>query len=54
MSKITKHTENATKNQSLASEIIADQESKNKKMELVVVALSVALLATVVTKGKGK
>lgn len=38
----------------LASEIIADQESKNKKMEFAVVALSVALLATVVTKGKGK
>lgn len=41
-------------NKTLASEIIADQESKNKKMELAVVALSVALLATVVTKGKGK
>ena len=39
-------------NKTLASEIIADQESKNKKMELAVVALSVALLATVVTKGK--
>lgn len=41
-------------NKTLASEIIADQKSKNKKMELAVVALSVALLATVVTKGKGK
>ncbi len=41
-------------NKTLASEIIGDQESKNKKMELAVVALSVALLATVVTKGKGK
>ena len=41
-------------NKTLVSEIIADQESKNKKMELAVVALSVALLATVVTKGKGK
>lgn len=48
-----KNTKN-TKNMSLASEIIADQEAKNKKMELAVVALSVALLATVVTKGKGK
>ena len=28
MSKITKHTENVTKNQSLASEIIADQVAK--------------------------
>ena len=38
----------------LASEIIADQELRNKKMELAVVALSVALIATVVTKGKEK
>lgn len=52
MSKNTKHTENATKNQSLASEIIADQTTKAKRLEVAVVALSVALLATTVTKRK--
>ena len=51
MSKITKHTENVTKNHSLASEIIADQAAKTKRLE-VAVALSVALLATAVTKRK--
>nr|DAV33284.1 MAG TPA: hypothetical protein [Caudoviricetes sp.] len=52
MSKITKHTENATKNQSLASEIIADQATKTKRLEVAVVALSVALLAAAATKRK--
>ena len=52
MSKITKHTENATKNQSLASEIIADQETKTRKLEIAVVALAVSLLATAATKRK--
>ena len=52
MSKITKHTENVTKNQSLASEIIAEQSSKNKKLELAVIGLSVTLLATLATKRK--
>ncbi len=52
MSKITKNTENVTKNQSLASEIIADQEAKNKKLELAVIVLSVTLLATLATKRK--
>lgn len=52
MSKITKNTENATKNQSLASEIIADQSFKNKKLEMAVIALSVVLLATAATKRK--
>lgn len=52
MSKITKHTENATKNQSLASEIIADQTIKTKRLEVAVVALSVALLATAAIKRK--
>ena len=52
MSKITKNTENATKNQSLASEIIADQTIKTKRLEVAVVALSVALLATTVTRKK--
>ena len=47
MSKITKHTENVTKNQSFASEIIAEQVEKNKRLEAAVVVLSVALLATV-------
>ena len=46
MSKITKHTENVTKNHSLASEIIADQAAKAKRLEVAVVALSIALLAT--------
>lgn len=48
----TKHTENVTKNQSLASEIIAEQATKNKKLEVAVVSLSVALLATTVTRKK--
>ncbi len=52
MSKITKHTENATKNQSLASEIIAEQATKNKKLEIAIVALSCALLATATVKRK--
>ena len=52
MSKITKNTENATKNQSLASEIIADQATKTKRLEVAVVALSIALLATATTKRK--
>ena len=52
MSKNTKHTENVTKNQSFASEIIADQAAKNKKLEVAVVALSVVLLATAVTRKK--
>lgn len=52
MSKITKHTENATKNQSLASEIIAEQETKVRKLEIAVVALAVTLLATAATKRK--
>lgn len=52
MSKITKHTENVTKKQSLASEIIADQVAKTKRLEIAVVALSVALLATAATKRK--
>lgn len=52
MSKIAKHTENVTKNQSLASEIIADQVAKTKRLEFAVVALSVALLATAATKRK--
>ena len=52
MSKITKHTENATKNQSLANEIIAHQKTKSKRLEVAGVALSVALLATVATKRK--
>lgn len=52
MSKITKHTENVTKNQSLASEIIADQTAKIKRLEVAVVALSVVLLATAATKRK--
>lgn len=52
MSKITKNTENVTKNSSLASEIIAEQSSKNKKLEMVVIALSVALLAVTVTRKK--
>lgn len=52
MSKITKHTENATKNQSLASEIIAEQEIKTRKLEIAVVALAVTLLATTATKRK--
>lgn len=52
MSKITKNTENATKNQNLASEIIAEQSFKNKKLEMAVIALSVVLLATTVTRKK--
>ena len=52
MSKITKHTENVTKNQSLASEIITDQATKTKRLEVAVVALSVVLLATAATKRK--
>lgn len=52
MSKITKHTENVTKNQSLASEIIADQVAKTKRLKIAVVALSVVLLATAATKRK--
>ena len=52
MSKITKHTENATKNQSLASEIIAEQEIKTRKLEIAVVALAVTLLVTTATKRK--
>lgn len=52
MPKITKHTENVTKNQSLASEIIADQATKTKRLEVAVVALSIALLATATTKRK--
>ena len=52
MSKITKHTENVTKNQSLASEIIAEQEIKTRKLEIAVVALTVILLATAATKRK--
>lgn len=52
MSKIAKHTENATKNQSLASEIIADQTAKTKRLEVAVVVLSVVLLATATTKRK--
>ena len=52
MSKITKHTENVTKNQSLASEIIADQAAKTKRLEVAVVALAVTLLATTATKRK--
>lgn len=52
MPKNTKNTENVTKNQSLASEIIAEQEAKNKKLELAVIGLSVTLLATLATKRK--
>ena len=52
MSKITKHTENVTKNQSLASEIIADQAAITKRLEIAVVALSVVLLAIAATKRK--
>ena len=52
MSKITKNTDKVTKNNSLASEIIAGQSSKNKKLEIAVIALSVALLATTVTRKK--
>lgn len=52
MSKITKHTENATKNQNLASEIIAEQEIKTRKLKIAVVALTVTLLATTATKRK--
>lgn len=52
MSKITKHTENVTKNQSLASEIIADQVAKTKRLEIAVVVLSVVLLTTAATKRK--
>lgn len=52
MSKITKNTENVTKNQSLASEIIAEQVAKTKRLEVTVVALSVALLAAAATKRK--
>ena len=52
MSKITKHTENVTKNQSLASEIIADQAAKTTRLEIAVVALSVVLLAIAATKRK--
>lgn len=52
MSKIAKHTENAAKNQSLASEIIADQTAKTKRLEVAVVVLSVVLLATAATKRK--
>lgn len=52
MSKITKNTENVTKNNSLASEIIAEQSSKNKKLEMAVIALSVVLLAATVTRKK--
>lgn len=52
MSKITKHTENATKNQSLASEIIADQAAKTKRLEIAVVALSIALLAAATKRKK--
>lgn len=52
MSKITKHTENVTKSQSLASEIIADQATKTKRLEIAVVALSVALLAAATKRKK--
>ena len=52
MSKITKNTENVTKNNNLASEIIAEQSFKNKKLEMAVIALSVVLLATTVTRKK--
>lgn len=52
MSKITKNTENITKNQSLASEIIADQATKTKRLEVAVVALSVALLAAATKRKK--
>ena len=38
--------------ETLASEIIADQTSKNKKLEIAVVALSVALLATTAVRRK--
>lgn len=41
-------------NKTLASEIIADQEAKVEKLGVAVVALSVVLLATAVTKGKKK
>ena len=51
MSKITKHTE-SNKKQSLASEIIAEQEIKTRKLEIAVVALAVTLLATTATKRK--
>lgn len=52
MSKITKHTENVTKNQSLASEIIADQVAKTKRLKVAVVVLSVALLAAATKRKK--
>lgn len=52
MSKITKNTDKVTKSQSLASEIIAEQSFKNKKLEMAVIALSVVLLATTVTRKK--
>nr|DAP77498.1 MAG TPA: hypothetical protein [Caudoviricetes sp.] len=52
MSKITKNNDKVTKNQSLASEIIAEQSFKNKKLEMAVIALSVVLLATTVTRKK--
>ena len=54
MSKITKHTENVTKNQSLASEIIADQATKTNVWKVAVVALSIALLATATTKRRSE
>lgn len=50
MSKNTKHTEKATENKTFASEIIADQASKSKKLEVAVVALSVALLASTIRR----
>lgn len=39
-------------NKTLASEIIADQVAKTKRLEVAVVALSVALLAAAATKRK--
>lgn len=50
MSKNTKHTEKVTENKHFASEIIAEQVSKNKKLEVAVVALSVALLASTIRR----
>lgn len=52
MSKNTKHTENATKNQGLASEIIAEQTAKAKRLEIAVIALSAVLLVSVATRKK--
>lgn len=38
--------------ESLASEIIAEQKAKNKKLQVAVVALVTALMVTATVKGK--